>query len=195
MKRPSGRQVATHAASAALGAVVVALVVLSSVPPSGPPTAPATCPAGPSKFSRTFDAGPYAGWRACIAILPGGNEFSVWNVTASWDERNGSEVILIYRLSVDVFYEAFVHENISYIESHEPESWNTGWGSFGGFAGDTVRLSLYIPSLLYHGDDLSVIKEVRLYLARQIPPVYDPVNEPHEIVSDIVVVSFLLAES
>lgn len=192
------RQVASHAASAAVGAVVALVIVISlqgAFPPGGPP-APSACPAG-SEFSRTFDAGPRAGWRACITYLPGGTDFSLWNVSASWDEQNDSVISFVYRLNVDIPYEAILHENISYLEPHEPVVfWNTTQASTGGlhFAGEMARFELYIPSLLYSGDDLSVVKEVRYYLGKHEPPIYDPSNEPHQIVSDILSVSFLPPE-
>ena len=189
----TGRQVVSHAASAAAGAIVVVVIVVLlqlALPPGGAP-ASVDCPAG-SDFSRAFDGGPQDGWRACVAFLPGGTEFSLWNVTANWDQQNGSAIAFVYHFNVDVPYEAFLHQNISYIEAHEPvEFWNnTQASATPGSSGDTVRFTLFIPSLLYSGGDLRDVKEVRLYLAEHEPPVYDPTNEPHRIVSDILSLTF-----
>lgn len=190
----SGRQVASHAASAVVGAVVATIIVLSLFPPGGPAAAPAVCPTG-SEYFRTFDAGRHAGWRACITFLPGGTEASLWNVTAGHTPENESVLWFVYHFNVDIPYEAILHQNISYVESHEPRFWNNTQASTGGLAGETARFELYIPSLLYYGDDLSVVREVRFYLGRHEPPIYDPAHEPHQIVSDILSVSFLPPES
>ena len=189
----TGRQIISHAASAAAGAVVVVVIVVLlqlALPPGGPPASVA-CPAD-SDFSRAFDGGPQDGWRACVTFLPGGTEFSLWNVTANWDQQNGSVIAFVYHFNVDVPYEAFLHQNISYIEAHEPvEFWNnTQASATAGSAGDTVRFTLFISTLLYSGDDLRDVKEVRFYLAEHEPPVYDPANEPHRIVSDILSLTF-----
>lgn len=190
----SRRQIATHAASAGAGAAVTVgiLLLLQGLIPQGGPTAHLACPPG-SEFFREFEAGPYVGWKACITFLPAGTDFSLWNVTAKWDPVNGSVVAFVYHYDVYVTYEAFLHQNITYIESHEPVVYwnNTQASAIGGPAGETVRFELFIPSLLYYGDDLSVVREVRFYLAKHEPPVYDPANEPHSIVSDIVSIAFL----
>ena len=167
------------------------VIVMSLQPPAGPPVTFA-CPAG-SEFSRSFGAGPYAGWSACITLLPGGSEFSLWNVTASWDEQNDSVIAFVYHFNVDIPYQAYLHQNISYIEPHDPVPfWNHSQsGSSPGSSGETVQFRLEIRSLLFYGDDLSVVKEVRFYLAEQEPPIYDPANEPHRIVSDILSITFL----
>ena len=189
------RQVASHAASAIVGGAVATIIVLSLFPPGSPPAAPAVCPTG-SAYVRTFDGGRHAGWRACITYLPGGADFSLWNVTAGHTPENESVLRFVYHFNVDIPYEAILHQNISYVESHEPRFWNNTDGSTTpGLAGETVRFELYVPSLLYYGDDLSVVKGVRFYLGKHEPPVYDPSHEPHQIVSDILGVSFLPPES
>lgn len=59
-------------------------------------------------------------------------------------------VAFVSHFDVDIPYEAFLHQNISYAESHDPRFWNNTQGSTTpGFAGETARFELRIPSLLY----------------------------------------------